>query len=96
MLHLLDGGNKMDLANATSEQISQYKESWKHRGFVVQVPSNMDVKGKDWCRHKLERWVWGMEAFADEGHHEFIFEQEKVASRFAKEFDSEVKPIVTA
>ncbi len=83
----------MDLSNATQEQISSYKEAWRNKGYVVQVPSNMDVKGKDWCRHKLERWSWSMEAFADEGHHEFVFEHETTANRFAKQFDATVEKV---
>ncbi len=83
----------MDLTNATQEQISAYKDDWRHNGFMVAVGSNMDVKGKDWCRHKLARWSWSMEAFADEGHHKFLFEHEKSANTFAKEFNSKVQKL---
>ena len=85
----------MDLANATQEQISEYKETWRQHGFVVPVAANMDVRGKDWCRHKLERWSWSMEAFVDGGHHKFLFESEKVANIFAKQFDSQVEKAVS-
>jgi hypothetical protein len=80
--------NIMDLSKANSEQISDYKESWKNRGFVVPVESTLDVKGKDWCRHKLERWMWSMKAFADAEHHEFCFEHLSDADDFARQFNS--------
>ena len=81
----------MDLSTASQEQISEYKEAWRARCYIVPVESNMDVKGKDWCRHKLARWSWSMEAFADQGHHKFMFEHESAASRFAKDFGASVK-----
>lgn len=84
----------MDLSTATQEQISDYKNNWRTRGYLVSVASNMDVKGKDWCRHKLERWSWSMEAFSDSNHHKFLFEHESAANRFAKDFDSTVEKMV--
>lgn len=82
-------GSKMDLSKATSEEVSAYKEKWEP-GYVVQLASNMDVKGKDWCRRHLERWQWGMIAFADANHHEFMFEHEPDAIKFAEDFSSVV------
>lgn len=80
----------MDLSNATPEQITDYKNAWRQNGFQVLVGSNMDVKGKDWCRHNLTRWSWSMEAFADAGHHKFLFEHEQSAADFAEEFGSTI------
>lgn len=80
----------MDLSNATSEEVSAYKEQWEP-GYVVKLASNMDVKGKDWCRRHLTRWSWGMIAFVDNTHHEFMFEHESAANKFARDFDSTVE-----
>lgn len=75
----------MDLSKATHEQISNYKQEWIPNGFVVRVESDLDVKGKDWCRHNLERWMWSMEAFVDNNHHKFIFEHEEDATDFSSD-----------
>ena len=74
----------MDLLHATPEQIDEYKNSWIPNGYSVNVKHTHDVKGKDWCRHNLERWMWRMQAFTDENHHTFLFEHKKDADEFSK------------
>lgn len=77
----------MDLTKATPDTIKQYKNDWIPTGYVVKIKSDLDVQGKDWCRHNLDRWMWSMESFTDSTHHTFIFEHEDDADDFAENFD---------
>lgn len=67
------------------EEISEYKEQWLDRATSLAVPSELDVKGKDWCRRHLERQCWSMIAFTGPAEHTFRFEHEQDATEFAKD-----------
>lgn len=69
--------------NATSDQIKIYKDTWKPSGHAVIVDQTLDIKGKDWCRHSLERWVWSMDAFTSPNKHTFLFKDQQNAKDFA-------------
>ena len=77
----------MDLSQASNEKIAEYKATWKEKAHTVLTPCNMDVQGKYWCRNNLARWLWSMESFVDNQHHEFMFERISDAEHFAKCFD---------
>jgi len=72
----------LNLETASYDQIKIYKEAWLKNGHRIDVDSNLDVKGKSWCRHNLQRWNWSFEPFTSSNEHTFIFEQEDVAQRF--------------
>ena len=42
----------------TPQEISDYKLKWRASGIAVQLHSDLDVAGKDWCRRNLERHQW--------------------------------------
>ena len=73
----------MDLKTATDDEISEYKSKWKPSGYIVKVKSDMDIKGKRWCRQNVDRWSWSMDSFVDDTHHQFIFEKARHATDFA-------------
>ena len=76
----------MDLSKATPQEISDYKSNWKPLGFQVRLHSDLDVKGKDWCRRHLERWQWTMDTYTNVYEHTFYFEYEEDANEFAKQW----------
>lgn len=74
----------------TPLEISDYKRKWKMSGgFAVVVHSDLDWKGKDWCRRNLERQQWSFDKWTGVYEHTFWFEAEAVANRFKKDFNLE-------
>ena len=47
----------------TPQEIFEYKNAWKPKGFQVDVHSDLDVQCKDWCRKNLNRWEWSMDIY---------------------------------
>jgi len=76
----------MGLINKTPQEIFEYKNCWKPRGFPVAIHSDLDVQCKDWCRKNCNRWEWSMESYTDVYAHTFLFEHEEVATNFARKF----------
>lgn len=76
----------MDLSKATPQEISDYKNSWMKNNFPVRLHSDLDVKGKDWCRRNLERWQWKMNTYTDVYEHTFHFEHKEDADDFREAF----------
>lgn len=77
----------MDLSKATPQQISEYKQKWMmNGGFPVKLHSDLDIKGKDWCRRNLERWQWKMNTWTNVYEHTFWFEFEDDANDFKETF----------
>jgi len=60
----------------TPQEIAEYKANWKP-GFIVKLHSDLDWKGKDWCRKNLERHQWSMSSYTDIYEHTFHFENEE-------------------
>ena len=54
--------NKMKM---TPQEIFEYKNTWKPKGFQVDVHSDLDVQCKHWCRGNLNRWEWSMDTYTD-------------------------------
>jgi len=74
-----------DLQHATSDQIEDYKKTWLNKSYNVQVDSTMDVKGKSWCRHNLNRWNWSFTPNTTSNKHTFFFEHESTSEQFKLE-----------
>jgi hypothetical protein len=72
--------NKMSSINAL-----EYKNKW-FPGFEVSIHSELDVPGKDWCRHNLDRRRWSMSAFTSKNKHTFHFEIKEDARKFYRHF----------
>ena len=71
----------------TPLEIGDYKRNW-WPGDMVRLHSDLDVKGKEWCRKNLQRWEWSMTTFTNVYEHTFHFEKEENAVAF-KTFFSE-------
>lgn len=65
--------------------IFDYKRKWAP-GYQVRLHSDLDIKGKDWCRRNLERWQWSMTSWTNVYEHTFNFEFEKSAEAFKETF----------
>jgi hypothetical protein len=76
----------MDMEKATPQQIADYKNSWMKNAYPVRLHSDLDVKGKDWCRKYLDRWQWKMNTWTDVYEHTFYFEWEKDSIAFKENF----------
>lgn len=69
----------------TPQEIHDYKLKWLP-GHVVRLHSDLDWKGKDWCRKQLERHQWSFTSWTYNYEHTFHFEDERVAQNFEIEF----------
>ena len=77
----------MDLSKATPQEISDHKQAWMSKNnHPVRLHSDLDIKGKDWCRRNLERWQWKMDSYTNVYEHTFYFEHEEDADEFAKQW----------
>ena len=72
--------------NATPQEIFEYKNNWKPNAYAVRLHSDLDVRGKDWCRKNLERYQWSMTTWTNVYEHTFLFEQEEHATEFASQW----------
>jgi len=71
----------------TPQEISEYKMRWmRDGGYAVRLHSDLDWKGKDWCRKKLERHQWSMNSWTNVYEHTFYFELEDSAKEFAEQW----------
>jgi hypothetical protein len=71
----------------TPQEVFEYKMKWKPIGFAVRLHSDLDWKGKDWCRKNLERHQWSMDTYTDVYEHTFFFEKEEHAKLFETQFN---------
>ena len=77
----------MDMEKATPQQIYDYKREWMERnGHPVRLHSDLDWKGKDWCRRHLERWQWSFKSYTDVYEHTFFFEFKDDAQDFKETY----------
>ena len=76
---------KMD-ANSTPQEVFDYKQKWKPNSYVVRLHSDLDWKGKDWCRKNLKRWQWSMNTWTNVYEHTFLFEKEEHALEFSQQW----------
>mgnify|MGYP000754536359 FL=1 len=70
----------------TPVEISEYKMRWKPNGYSVRLHSDIDWKGKDWCRKHLERHQWSFDKWTNVYEHTFHFELEEHANLFATQW----------
>jgi hypothetical protein len=65
----------------TPQEIYEYKRKWMP-GHIVGLHSDLDWKGKDWCRKNLERHRWSFTGWTDVYEHTFHFENSQDAQNF--------------
>ena len=78
----------------TPVEIHEYKLRWKP-GFRIKLHSDLDWKGKTWCRKNLQRHQWSMTSWTAVYEHTFNFEHQKDAQAFKvahEDFASEDAP----
>ena len=71
--------------NVTPLEIFDYKRNWMP-GYKVRLHSDLDVRGKDWCRKNLERHKCSMAPWTAVYEHTFHFEDDEAAKKFEQEF----------
>jgi len=69
----------------TPQEIFEYKQRWLP-GYAVRLHSDLDWKGKDWCRRRIPREAWSMTTWTNVYEHTFYFESEIHANEFAKQW----------
>ena len=69
----------------TPQEQHEYKMRWMP-GYPVRLHSDLDWKGKDWCRKNLERHQWSMSIWTDVYEHTFHFENEEHATEFVNQW----------
>lgn len=71
----------------TPQEIADYKQRWmRDGGHAVRLHSDIDVRGKDWCRKQLERHQWSFLPHTAVYEHTFFFEDIYAAQNFEMEF----------
>lgn len=71
----------------TPIEIHEYKLKWMQSGaFPVKLHSDLDIRGKEWCRKYLQRTQWSFSLYTGVYEHTFWFEDEKNSNLFKKEF----------
>jgi hypothetical protein len=70
----------------TPQEINEYKMRWRPDAWSVGLHSDLDWKGKDWCRKNLERWQWSFDKWTDVYEHTFRFEYQSDANAFREQF----------
>ena len=74
----------------TPQEISEYKLKWRANGIAVQLHSDLDVAGKDWCRRRLERHQWAFNPHTAVYAHTFLFENAANAAEFVTHFKLDI------
>jgi hypothetical protein len=69
----------------TPQEQFDYKNSWKP-GHSVRLHSDLDTRGKEWCRRNCERHQWSFTTYTNVYEHTFHFELDEHAVDFAKQF----------
>lgn len=75
----------MNTTPVTPQEIVEYKTKWLP-GYPVRLHSDLDWKGKDWCRKHLPRHKWSMIKYTDVYEHTFYFENKSDADNFEAEW----------
>lgn len=71
----------------TPQEMAEYKQRWLGKNpYMVQLHSDLDIEGKEWCRRMLERHQWSFESFTDVYEHTFYFEDRHIGQQFEHEF----------
>lgn len=71
----------------TPQEMSDYKQKWKP-GFTVQVDTDSDVWGKNFCKKHYKRETWGFSPFTmPDDSHSFLFEDLVQAIEFLAEYE---------
>lgn len=71
----------------TPQEVFEYKSRWKSAGgYPVKIHSDLDWRGKDWCRRNLERHQWSFSSYTAVYQHTFWFENFLHAQQFEQEF----------
>ena len=71
----------------TPQESFEYKNRWLSAdGHPVRIHSDLDWRGKDWCRKRLERHQWSFSSYTAVYEHTFWFENQEYAQQFEQEF----------
>lgn len=71
----------------TPQEIADYKQQWMSKGgTAVDIHSDLDIAGKDWCRRNLERHQWTFKPHTAVYQHTFWFESDTHAKQFSTHF----------
>lgn len=68
----------------TPQEIFDYKNRWKP-GHTVRLHSDLEDRGKEWCKRALEKHQWDMVKWTDVYEHTFCFEDIIAGQNFAME-----------
>lgn len=66
--------------------VHDYKRKWLP-GHTVRLHSDLDVRGKDWCRKNMKRHEWSFTAYTDVYEHTFHFETLENSVKFMENFE---------
>lgn len=66
----------------TPQEIFEYKQKWRGDSWNVRLHSDLDVRGKDWCRKNIPREEWSMTTWTDVYEHTFYFHFQGDANAF--------------
>jgi hypothetical protein len=73
----------------TPQEIDDYKRNWLPRqSWNVQLHSDLETNGKEWCRFMCRKEEWHFKRWTDVYAHTFCFEDLKAAQTFKMEFGS--------
>lgn len=70
--------------NKTPQEITDYKQQWMP-GHSVRLHSDLEDKGRTWCKRCLDRWEWHLKKHTDVYEHTFYFENIYAAQNFEME-----------
>jgi len=70
--------------NKTPQEITDYKQQWLP-GHPVRLHSDLEDKGRTWCKRCLDKWEWHYKRHTNIYEHTFYFESIYAAQNFAME-----------
>jgi hypothetical protein len=71
----------------TPQEIFEYKNKWMSQNpHSVKIHSDLEDKGKQWCKNMLEPQEWKFQKWSDIYEHTFYFENIHAAQNFEMEF----------
>ena len=69
----------------TPLEIHDYKMKWRP-GYTVRLHSDLESRGKAWCKAQLEQHQWAFVKWTNVYEHTFQFEDIRAAQNFEMEF----------
>ena len=69
----------------TPQEQHDHKLKWLP-GYPVRLHSDLDIRGKTWCKRNVERHQWSFTTYTNVYEHTFHFELEEHAEQFKIKF----------